>query len=192
MKHFRLLHVLTFFCIVFLVACGSEEILPENEVSPLATKELTMPTLTPTTQPTNTATSIPVTLTPTPTLTSTQQEVSFTPPPWEFGTTPTPYVACDGVAPTHLYLGGYGSVGYDPPLANNVRSGPGKNYDVIGKIEPGGLMEILEGPECANGWVWWKVKVKNGGLIGWTAEGNGGDTYWVLPCPLDSECGPLP
>ncbi|OQX64564.1 MAG: hypothetical protein B5M51_03375 [Anaerolinea sp. 4484_236] len=150
---------------------------------PTAT-ELITPTLTPTIQPTNTATDTSVPLTPTPILTP-------TPPPFELGRTPTPYVACDGVAPTHLYIGGFGYVSNDPPLANNVRSGAGKNFDVIGKVEPGGLMEILEGPECADGWVWWRIRVKSTDLIGWTAEGSG-NTYWVLPCPIDSECGPLP
>ena len=102
---------------------------------------------------------------------------------------PTPWVACKNAAPTRLYIGGFAYVSNDPPLANQVRSDAGKNFAVIGKIEPGEMMEILEWPKCANNWVWWKVFAPAIELTGWTAEGDS-NAYWLMPCPIDSECAP--
>ena len=103
--------------------------------------------------------------------------------------TPTPYQACPSPSPlTRLWVGGYAAVSLDPPLPNNVREGPGTNYPLIGDIQPGYPMEILDGPECANNWTWWKVRSLADGLVGWTAEGDA-KGYWLIPCPPDSECG---
>ncbi len=103
--------------------------------------------------------------------------------------TPTPYQACPGTSPpTRLWVGGYAAVSMEPPLPNNVREGPGTNNHLIGKIQAGYPMEILDGPECANNWTWWKVRSLVDGLTGWTAEGDA-NGYWLVPCPPESECG---
>jgi Tol biopolymer transport system component len=41
-------------------------------------------------------------------------------------------------------------------------------------------MDILAGPTCQNGWVWWEIRSLTTGLTGWTAEGDG-QNYWLLP-----------
>jgi hypothetical protein len=67
----------------------------------------------------------------------------------------------------------------DPP--NRVRSGPGTDNDIVFQIYPGTVVKILEGPVCADGLVFWKVKSDlNSGAIGWTAEGDM-TTYWIEP-----------
>lgn len=72
MKHFRLLQILTVLCVVFLVACGSDEIPSKDSALPSITAEQITLTFTPTVQPIiNTATSIPDTLIPTSTVTPT-------------------------------------------------------------------------------------------------------------------------
>jgi hypothetical protein len=43
-------------------------------------------------------------------------------------------------------------------------------------------MWIIDGPECANGWVWWKIKAEGQDLEGWTTEGDHFE-YWLLPIP---------
>lgn len=86
---------------------------------------------------------------------------------------------CKGTYPSILKVGDRAYVNYEPPQANRVRSKPDKSGDVIGRIEPGEQMEVIAGPKCANGWVWWKVEPDNG-VIGWTAEGDG-KQYWLLP-----------
>lgn len=105
--------------------------------------------------------------------------------------TPTPYVACKGQANTNLYVGGYAYVADNVP--NRVRDGAGKSFKVVGYAQPQEAMEILDGPKCADGWTWYKVRIFSSGLVGWTAEGDGKSQYWLRPCPPGTECGqPLP
>ena len=103
---------------------------------------------------------------PTPSLTPTLAEL------WE---------ACPGVYLSRLRVGDRAVVSFDPPLANNVREGAGKQYPVIGKIRPGEELTILDGPMCAAGWIWWYVEADTG-LAGWTSEGDG-DKYWLDKLP---------
>jgi hypothetical protein len=99
--------------------------------------------------------------------------------------TPTqpPYRACPDAFPSHLHLGDHATVSVDPPVANNLRNDPGtEGTNIIGKIDPGMEVEILDGPQCQNNWVWWKVKVVTTGKVGWTSEGDG-TAYWLVSKP---------
>jgi hypothetical protein len=71
-------------------------------------------------------------------------------------------------------------VAYDPPDPNRVREQAGLGSWVLGQIYPGETVTILEGPVCANGWVWWKVTSQETGLTGWTSEGDK-NAYWLVP-----------
>ena len=101
--------------------------------------------------------------------------------------TSTP-LACAGAPPTRLSVGLFAYVNPEPPLPNNLRSKPGENNELIGLIEPGKAMKILEGPQCADGWLWWKVRTLETDLTGWTAEGDG-QNYWLISCSSQEECG---
>lgn len=96
--------------------------------------------------------------------------------------TSTPHVViwqpCPDAPKSRLHVGDLAYVTKDPPLPNRVRTEPNRDADMLGYINPAGSMEILEGPSCADGWVWWKVK--NADLEGWTAEGDQ-ETYWLVP-----------
>jgi Tol biopolymer transport system component len=87
--------------------------------------------------------------------------------------------ACPGAQPSRIARGMRVYVAYDPPLRNRVRAAAGTNATTIGYMDPGGEAVILDGPGCADGWVWWQVRLDNG-LSGWTAEGDG-DVYWLVP-----------
>lgn len=95
---------------------------------------------------------------------------------------PTPRVViwkpCPNAPTSRLKIGDLAYVTKDPPIPNRVRKDPNREAEVLGYITPGGSMEILEGPTCSDGWVWWKVK--NADLTGWTAEGDP-ETYWLVP-----------
>ncbi len=120
---------------------------------------------TPTPEPS--ATNPPPTVTPTVTETVAPQSG-----PWE---------ACPGAAYlSRLRVGDKAKVSEDPPLANRVRSQPSLTGEVLGFIEPGEEMTILEGPGCSANWVWWRVRSLETGLEGWTAEGDK-DSYWLVP-----------
>lgn len=67
-----------------------------------------------------------------------------------------------------------------PPQPNIVREAPGRNSTKIGLIQPGEEVEILDGPACADGWVWWQVRSLGTGLTGWTAEGDE-NNRWLVP-----------
>ena len=96
---------------------------------------------------------------------------------------------CLGAPPTRLRVDLFAYVNPDPPLPNNLRRDAGKDSPLLGEIQPGEAMQILEGPQCVDGWVWWKVHILDTELEGWTAEGDG-QNYWLIPCASEKECRP--
>ena len=67
----------------------------------------------------------------------------------------------------------------DPP--NRVRSEASTSAEIIAQIYPDHMVRVLEGPVCADGLVFWKVKSESiPGGMGWTAEGDGKE-YWLEP-----------
>lgn len=76
----------------------------------------------------------------------------------------------------------FGYVSLYPSYENLVRSGAGKDYPIVGFIEPGDWVKILNNPVCTDdGYVWLKVK-SAAGSSNWTAAGNMTD-QWIIPCP---------
>ena len=92
----------------------------------------------------------------------------------------SPGEVCQGDYPTHLTLYGRAVVSPDPPVPNRVRAEPNQRANILGEVQPGQGMTIIEGPVCTDGWIWWKVQTDHTNLIGWTAEGDG-DSYWLVP-----------
>lgn len=87
---------------------------------------------------------------------------------------------------TRLYPDAYAYVSFEPSMPNRVRRGPSLSYEQQGKIYPGTTIVIIEGPECDDGYFWWKVRELTTGMTGWTAEGDI-DNYWLVPCKAE-EC----
>ncbi len=77
---------------------------------------------------------------------------------------------------TRLSAGGQGIV--TPGASNRIRSTPSTDGELLGNIPSGGSFDLLEGPECSGGFLWWRVNYD--GLEGWTVEGNA-DGYFVDP-----------
>ncbi len=116
------------------------------QVSGLARKILPAkptPTATPTALPT--ATPLP-TLTPTPTLAPT---ATPTPVPQ---IAPGATVVVEGTGGDKLRL----------------RTAPGISYDVAASLEDGARLKVLEGPQTADGYTWWKLQTSSG-TVGWAA-----------------------
>lgn len=161
--------------IFLLTACGQAD-----SSQPTLTQMLSStPTETPTeiTQPigTPTLTSTP-TLTPFPSKTATQ---TTTPTNTAIAKTTKKVSQCPGAPDIVLKLGEQAMVSVDPPLPNNVRNKPGTAGELIGKIQPGEVVQIEDGPRCADQLTWWYVTVSDG-LEGWTAEGDA-ENYWLVP-----------
>lgn len=93
--------------------------------------------------------------------------------------TPTAWAACPNSYLSKLYKGMKAKLSDEPPLPNRIRDQASTSAKIIGMIQPGEIVDIIDGPGCSNQWTWWKIRT-SGGVIGWTAEGDGTD-YWLLP-----------
>jgi hypothetical protein len=86
---------------------------------------------------------------------------------------------CAGLLAPRLQVGQQGRVTLGG-VPNNVRETPAIGARKVGQIAPGGgAFNILEGPVCADGYVWYRVRMGTT-LEGWTAEG-GNNEYWIEP-----------
>jgi hypothetical protein len=65
-------------------------------------------------------------------------------------------------------------------VPNRLRSEPDARAEITGQIEPGEIVNLIDGPVCANGWVWWYVQSRRSGIMGWTSEGDR-NNYWLSP-----------
>ncbi|MBN1146991.1 MAG: protein kinase [Anaerolineales bacterium] len=139
------------------------------------------PTL-PAPPPLDTSTSTP---TPTSTLPG-PSTATMTSSPTTTPTTPSApqstWQPCPGIYFSRLHVGDKAMVSEDPPLPNRVRTQPNTDGAILGFIQPGERVEIIEGPICSNQWVWWRVRSLKTGLTGWTAEGDA-NGYWLVPLP---------
>lgn len=88
----------------------------------------------------------------------------------------TPTFTCPSAPPTRLQVGDQVQVTFTDGSPNRIRQSPASST-ILGSAPEGTKMVILEGPECKNERVWWKVTTENG-YTGWTAEGNM-DAYWL-------------
>jgi len=71
-------------------------------------------------------------------------------------------------------------LGSEGDTPNRVRSDPVIADNVIYLLSPGSVMQVIEGPVCADGLVFWKVwNIGIPGGYGWTAEGDGKE-YWLI------------
>lgn len=160
-------------CLVFLLAAGGVQVVrraaPDGHFVLARVWNPQAHPVVPT--PTPTATPIPVpNLIPTPTPT-----VTSTPTPTATPTvTPTPTATPIPV----LRPGGRARIDAE---TLNVRAGPGTGFDRVGVLLQGQTVSILEGPQQADGYTWWRVRTEEG-LEGWVAEGTN-DVQWVVPIP---------
>lgn len=51
----------------------------------------------------------------------------------------------------------------------NLREGPGLNFEIVGKLDRGTLVTLLEGPRKQDGYAWWRIRTADG-QEGWSVE----------------------
>jgi len=73
-------------------------------------------------------------------------------------------------------------VSLDPPIPSRVRALPGRSGELVGEVGPGEFVVVEAGPECADGYIWWRVRSEKG-LVGWTVEGDAASYWLVTPTP---------
>lgn len=169
------LSLVTGLCL-FLAACVSAPPTPTSTPVPTAT-------------PTATRTALP-TATPSATLTPTSSATPSATPTHTASPTRTPrptqtsvIVACPGAPPLTLGIGQTVSVGLEPPIPSRLREQPSRSATFLGQVNPGESVLVIGGPECAEGFAWWKVSTTKG-LIGWTIEGDSAGYWLVTPTPV--------
>ena len=62
---------------------------------------------------------------------------------------------------------------------NRVRQSPNVGAEQVGTILGGAVADVIGGPLCADGFVWWQVRFLD--LEGWTVEGELPDSYFLDP-----------
>ena len=92
------------------------------------------------------------------------------PTPVPFPTaTPTPKPTSTPSVPTEISVGGYVKVIGAEVDQLSYRSGPGLNFARLSIVKDGTILEVLEGPEEADGYTWWRLEDEDG-FIGWAAD----------------------
>lgn len=81
--------------------------------------------------------------------------------------------------PPRLSVGQNARITTDSNIPNRMRTQPALNNNVVARIPAGAQIYVMEGPVCNEGMHWWRVSYNN--QVGWTAEGNGWNQYWVEP-----------
>lgn len=104
---------------------------------------------------------------------------TITPKPVATVVVPTPS-NCPGTLPQHVRLGERAQINPANTLPIRLRVSPETQGTVLALLKPGTTVEILDGPACASGYLWWRVHVINTSKQGWVAQGNG-TVYWLLP-----------
>ena len=89
--------------------------------------------------------------------------------------------ACDIAEP--LAVGGWSVIAGKTNI--NYRAEPGLGGARSGSLAPGTVLELLDGPEEADGYEWWQARNVALGIEGWLAQGgvmSSGDCLrWLLP-----------
>lgn len=85
---------------------------------------------------------------------------------------------CDAAPPARMVIGERGIVDETDMRPLNVRSGPGTEFRILGRLEPGQLFLILDGPECGGEFTWYQIIRDD--LEGWIAEGTSAQ-YFIRP-----------
>lgn len=78
---------------------------------------------------------------------------------------------------TRLPVGFSGTARVLPGATTRIRQQPTTAAAIVGEMPGDTEFEILAGPQCGDGYVWWQIDYD--GVIGWTAEGSGG-YYWIM------------
>lgn len=88
-------------------------------------------------------------------------------------------IACPDAPARRLSVGDKARVTFSNGLSVRLRQQPRKSGEYIRSIPEGTLMDVIDGPECADSFLWWKIRLTDG-TEGWVAEGES-DNYFLEP-----------
>ena len=93
---------------------------------------------------------------------------------------PVPALNCPNALATRLAVASRARVTFTDGTPLRVRESPGKSARVLKTIPEGTEIFILEGPQCKDEGVWWRMQTLNGSVSGWVMEGEKG-VYFLEP-----------
>ncbi|MBN1563509.1 MAG: Ig-like domain-containing protein [Anaerolineae bacterium] len=79
-------------------------------------------------------------------------------------------IQCLGAPATQVKMGDVVIVTDDDPSPLNIRQEPNLTAQTLTQVLPGETMQIVGGPFCEGGYLWWQMRLDNGS-VGWAAEG---------------------
>lgn len=88
-------------------------------------------------------------------------------------------VSCDGAPPSRLVVGADVFINLQLSLPLRLRQAAGLDAAILDRNLAGTQMEVIGGPECADGYTWWQVREKESGITGWSAEGTFNELYLI-------------
>lgn len=71
------------------------------------------------------------------------------------------------VEPTEIAIGVYVQVSGTEGSDLSFRAGPGTTYVRLKIVAEGSVLQVLDGPIEADGYVWWKLQDPSDGTVGW-------------------------
>lgn len=78
--------------------------------------------------------------------------------------------SCLSAPASRLATGATARVSGVPAVASRLRGRPGLKETVNAVVGPGAQVRVVEGPSCADGLAWWRVREIGGDGVGWAAE----------------------
>lgn len=74
-----------------------------------------------------------------------------------------------------ITVGGY--VRVVAPAGLSFRESAGTGAALVQVLDNGALLEVISGPQEADGYTWWQLRKVDGGQEGWSAAGSGEDEF---------------
>ncbi|HML24575.1 MAG TPA: Ig-like domain-containing protein [Aggregatilinea sp.] len=99
-------------------------------------------------------------------------------------------VQCLSAPDTQIKVGDVAIVTQEDNRPLNVRQEPNLTAQTVVQVLPGDTFQVIDGPRCEGGYLWWQVRLDNG-TVGWSAEGDQ-DHYYFAPLLTTPEDPNLP
>ncbi|MBW7944819.1 SH3 domain-containing protein [Patescibacteria group bacterium] len=128
--------------------------------------------------------SAAATATPRPTQTATPRVTPQPTPTPQPNATSSPTADNCSLAPDRqLEVRSWARVTYVDSRPSNLRAEPGLDSSIVTTINPGERVWVVNGPECVDGYRWWRVRYD--GQLGWVGDGvrnpDGTYQYYLVP-----------
>ncbi|WP_162909504.1 Ig-like domain-containing protein [Aggregatilinea lenta] len=87
-------------------------------------------------------------------------------------------VQCLGAPESQIAVGDVAIVTQEDQRPLNVRQEPNLTAQTLTQALPGDTFQVIDGPLCEGGYLWWQVRLDNGS-VGWAAEGDQQNYYFA-------------